>query len=51
MTTRDGAHHPLRREMIEFEPGTIRPGQVVVVVTGPGTEESTAVRIASWHAP
>ena len=34
-------------EMIEFEPGTIRPGQVVVVVTGPGTEESTAVRIAS----
>lgn len=34
-------------EMIEFEPGTIRPGQVAVVVTGPGTEESTAVRVAS----
>lgn len=34
-------------EMIAFEPGTIRPGQVAVVVTGPVTEESTAVRIAS----
>lgn len=34
-------------EMIAFEPGTIRPGQLAVVVTGPGTEESTAVRIAS----
>lgn len=34
-------------EMIEFEPGTLRPGQVAVVVTGSGEEESTAVRSAA----
>ena len=33
--------------MIEFEPGTLRPGQVAIVVTGPGEEESTAVRSAA----
>lgn len=33
--------------MIEFEPGTIRPGQLAVIVTGPVDDESTAVRIAS----
>ncbi len=34
-------------EMIAFEPGTIRPGQLAVVVTGPGEDESTAVRVAA----
>lgn len=34
-------------EIIAFEPGTIRPGQLAVVVTGPGTGESTAVRVAA----
>lgn len=33
--------------MIEFESGTIRPGQLAVIVTGPVDDESTAVRIAS----
>lgn len=35
-------------EVISFEPGTIRPGQLVLVVTGPGEQESTAVRIAAF---
>lgn len=34
-------------EMIAFEPGTIRPGQLAVVVTGPVEDEAAAVRIAS----
>lgn len=33
--------------MIDFESGTLRPGQVVVVVTGPQEQESTAVRVAA----
>ena len=33
--------------MIEYEKGTIRPGQLAVVVTGPVDDESTAARIAS----
>lgn len=32
---------------IDFEPGTLRPGQVAVVLTGPGEPESTAVRTAA----
>lgn len=34
-------------DVIEFEPGTLRPGQLALVVTGPGEVESTAVRLAS----
>lgn len=33
--------------VIDFEPGTLRPGQLVLVVTGPGEQESTAVRVAA----
>lgn len=33
--------------VIEFEPGTLRPGQVALVVSGPRDEESTAVRVAA----
>ena len=33
--------------VIEFEPGTLRPGQLALVITGPGENESTAVRLAS----
>ena len=47
--------HPLYKQlttladagMIEYEKGTIRPGQRAVVVTGPVDDESTAARIAS----
>lgn len=35
-------------EMISYESGTIRPGQLALVVTGPGEQESTAVRLASF---
>lgn len=34
-------------DVISFESGTIRPGQLALVVTGPGEQESTAVRVAS----
>ncbi|WP_241731514.1 copper transporter [Dietzia sp. B44] len=34
--------------LVEFEPGTLRPGQLALVVTGPGEAESTAVRVASF---
>ncbi|WP_354054082.1 copper transporter [Dietzia sp. 2505] len=34
--------------LVEFEPGTLRPGQLALVVTGPGETESTAVRVASF---
>lgn len=34
-------------EMIAYEPGTIRPGQLAVLVTGPGGDEAAAVRTAS----
>ncbi|WP_031265044.1 copper transporter [Dietzia sp. UCD-THP] len=34
-------------ELIEFEQGTLRPGQLALIVTGPGEAESTAVRLAS----
>ena len=34
-------------EMIAYEPGTIRPGQLAVLVTGPGVDEAAAVRTAS----
>lgn len=34
--------------VIEFEPGTLRPGQLALVVTGPGQDESTGVRLASF---
>src|SRR5699024_8989132 len=33
--------------VISFESGTIRPGQLALVVTGPGEDESTAARLAS----
>ena len=33
--------------VIDFEPGTLRPGQLALVVTGPGEQESTAVRVAA----
>lgn len=35
-------------EVISFEPGTIRPGQLALVVTGPGEDESTAARLAAF---
>lgn len=34
-------------ELISFESGTIRPGQLVLLVTGPGEDQSTAVRLAA----
>lgn len=34
-------------DVIDFEPGTLRPGQLALVVTGPGEQESTAVRVAA----
>ncbi|MFL0580800.1 copper transporter [Dietzia sp. 179-F 9C3 NHS] len=33
--------------MVEFERGTIRPGQLTLVVTGPVEQESVAVRVAA----
>lgn len=33
--------------VIEFEAGTLRPGQLALVLTGPVERESTAVRVAS----
>jgi hypothetical protein len=33
--------------IIDFEGGTVRPGQVALIVTGPGEPESTAVRVAA----
>ncbi|KAA0920108.1 copper transporter [Dietzia sp. ANT_WB102] len=34
-------------EIIRFEPGTLRPGQLALIVTGPQELESTAIRIAA----
>lgn len=34
-------------ELIEYEAGSVRPGQLAVIVTGPVVEESTALRIAA----
>ncbi|UVE95321.1 copper transporter [Dietzia sp. B32] len=34
-------------EVIRFEPGTLRPGQLALIVTGPQEQESTAVRVAA----
>lgn len=34
-------------DVIDFEPGTLRPGQLALVVTGPQEQESTAVRVAA----
>lgn len=34
-------------EVISFESGTIRPGQLVLLVTGPDEDESTAVRLTA----
>ena len=34
-------------DIIDFEPGTLRPGQLTLVVTGSGEQESTAVRVAA----
>lgn len=34
-------------DVISFESGTIRPGQLVLVVTGPDEDESTAVRLSA----
>ncbi|AVZ41135.1 hypothetical protein CT688_07345 [Dietzia sp. JS16-p6b] len=34
-------------ELIDFEQGTLRPGQLALIVTGPGEAESTAVRLAA----
>lgn len=33
--------------IIDFEPGTLRPGQLALVVTGQQEQESTAVRVAA----
>ena len=33
--------------IIGYEPGTLRPGQLALVVTGPRDEESTGVRVAA----
>ena len=35
-------------EVIDFEAGTLRPGQLALIVTGPGETESTAVRLAAF---
>lgn len=35
-------------EVIEFEPGTLRPGQLALIVTGPVGDEAIAVRLASF---
>lgn len=35
-------------EVISFDEGTIRPGQLALVVTGPGEDESTAARVAAF---
>ena len=34
--------------VIDFEPGTLRPGQLALIVTGPTRDEATAVRLASF---
>ncbi|MDX2355284.1 copper transporter [Dietzia sp. PP-33] len=35
-------------DIVEFEAGTVRPGQLALVVTGPGEVESAALRMASF---
>lgn len=34
-------------DVISFEPGTVRPGQLVLLITGPGEPETTSVRLAA----
>ncbi|WP_253919771.1 copper transporter [Dietzia psychralcaliphila] len=35
-------------DLVEFEAGTLRPGQLTLIVSGPVEDESTAVRLASF---